>query len=105
MNAEEQEEPILRLHTLSGGRTGLGKWKVNAASLHESPQRPFPLDGPLDHKMSKGRAWRSGKFPGGSLLALGQVRYSALMKLQLAFTIQQRKGERKSPLLPLRSHC
>lgn len=31
MNAEEQEEPILRLHTLSGGRTGLGKWKVNAS--------------------------------------------------------------------------
>lgn len=29
-------------------------------------------------------------------LALGQVCYSALMKLQLAFTVQQRKGERKS---------
>lgn len=31
MNAEEQEEHILRLRTLSGGRTGLRKWKVNAS--------------------------------------------------------------------------
>lgn len=59
MKAEEQEEPILRLSMLSGVRTGQnGKLllaSLGTQAVHESPQRQFPLDSHLDHKMLKGR--------------------------------------------------
>lgn len=110
MNAEEQEEPILRLRTLSGGRTGLGKWKVNASftghaglcmRAHEAVFSRWSF-GPQDVEGEGMAEWKVSRW---QPLALGQASYSALRSSSWHLPLNKGKGKEKGPLLPLRSHC
>lgn len=101
MNAEEQEEPILRLCTLSGGRTGLGKWKVNTSFTgHAGLCMRAHRGSFLSMVLWTTRCRRGGH--GGvesfqvAASGFGPSMLLSIQKLQLAFISQQRKGERKS---------